>query len=48
MAAMAAQEAVEATLGEPVEGTPDQIRAALCTFLARMKPADWKAPGTLS
>lgn len=48
MAAILAQEVVEATLGEPVEGTPEQIRAALCTFLARMKPADWKAPGNLS
>ena len=33
MAAILAQEVVEATLGEPVEGTPEQIRAALLHVL---------------
>lgn len=38
----------EATLGEPREGTPEEIREAVRKYVVRTMPEGWKAPGDLS
>lgn len=46
--AAAEQEEHDATLGEPREGTPEEIREALHKYVVRTMPENWKAPGDLS